>query len=203
MVAALSASILAGLSGTVALSSSTAGVYSEMSSSSQRWWVDPITVKVMHDRRTPFDSSVQTIDVAGMRGECERRQVWTWNDDIDLTDIMVAFTDLEHLSSSERGRTTAPVFPKEQWSYKQQGYVNASTSTRYNCIEDILTHHGGPYPPVPTPPLPGTDCDKTPFGHCWTGWYVFSPSPQVSFCYRQPVTCSETSIRVLSLAAQP
>ena len=176
MVVALSASILAGLSGAAALSSS---VYNDMPSSSVTgWWVDPITVKVMHDRRVPFKSSAQTIDVAGMRGECERRQVWGWNDNSDLTDIKVAFADLELTSASEPARTMALVFPKEQWSYKQQGYVNTSTSSRYNCIEDILTHKRGPYPPVPPPPLPGTDCNKTPFGHCWTGWYgPGSPMP--------------------------
>eukprot|EP01043_Picozoa_sp_COSAG02_P024249 COSAG02_NODE_1320_length_13269_cov_11.420058_11_plen_182_part_00 len=147
-----------------------AAAYHFESSEPSGWWVDPITVKVMHDRRAPFDSSARTIDVAGMRGECERRQLWGWNDDSDLTDITVAFNDLQYAPASEGALTAAPVFPKEQWSYKQQGYVNTSTSTRYNCIEDILTHQGGPYPPVPPPPPPGTDCDKTPFGHCWTGW---------------------------------
>ncbi len=169
----VSAPILGGLSTAVAvaalqMSATQGGAYESTEPSG--WWVDPITVKVMHDRRAPFDSSARIIDVAGMRGECERRQLWGWNDDSDLTDITVAFTDLQLTSASEGALTAAPVFPKEQWSYKQQGYVNTSTSSRYNCIEDILTHQGGPYPPVPPPPPPGTDCDKTPFGHCWTGW---------------------------------
>ena len=46
------------------------------------WFVDPITVKVMHDRRVPFASSSKRIDVAGMRGECERVQIWGWSDAI-------------------------------------------------------------------------------------------------------------------------
>lgn len=134
------------------------------------WFVDPITVKVMHDRRLPFASSVKHIDVAGMRGECERVQIWGWSDDGDLRDLTVAFADLTPTAAESAAHTPAGIFPKEQWSYKQQGYVNTSTSSRYNCIEDILTHKGGPYPPPPPPSPPGTDCDKTPFGSCWTGW---------------------------------
>eukprot|EP01052_Picozoa_sp_SAG31_P038281 SAG31_NODE_5085_length_2753_cov_2.660512_1_plen_109_part_00 len=69
---------------------------------SQGWFVDPITVKVMHDRRLPFASSSKRIDVAGMRGECERVQIWGWSDAADLSDVALAFADLE-LKPLQRG----------------------------------------------------------------------------------------------------
>ena len=127
------------------------------------WFVDPITVKVMHDRRLPFTSSAHKIDLAGQRGECERVQLWGWDDDKDVTDITVQFADL----SQQADAAGAAVLPKSQWSYKQQGFVNASSSTHYTCIEDILTNKGGP-PPPPTPPTP-PNCADTP-------WYPLSLS---------------------------
>ena len=119
------------------------------------WFVDPITVKVMHDRRLPFASSARKIDLAGQRGECERVQLWGWDDDKDVTDITVQFGDLSQQADG------GAVLPKSQWSYKQQGFVNASSSVHYTCIEDILTNKGGP-PPPPTPPTP-PNCADTPW----------------------------------------
>eukprot|EP01043_Picozoa_sp_COSAG02_P093537 COSAG02_NODE_30049_length_561_cov_0.869281_1_plen_80_part_01 len=58
-----------------------------LSTTNDGWFVDPITVKVMHDRRVPFASSAQKIDLAGQRGECERAQLWGWADEEDLTDV--------------------------------------------------------------------------------------------------------------------
>ena len=93
-----------------------------------------------------------------------------WNDTSDQTNVTLTFADLKMDGGAATAETTS--FPKERWSYKQQGFVNVSQTTRYKCIEDILTHNGTvPYPPVPPPPPPGAKpaCDKTPFGHCWTG----------------------------------
>ena len=85
------------------------------------WFVDPITVKVMHDRQKPFPSSAKAVDMAGQRGECERAQIWGWDDGADLTNVELQFGDL----TSAGGAT----LPKAQWSYKQQGYVNATSPT--------------------------------------------------------------------------
>jgi L-ascorbate metabolism protein UlaG (beta-lactamase superfamily) len=102
------------------------------------WFVDPITVKIPHDRRQPFATSTKAIDLAGMKGECERAQVWGWDDGEDLTDVTMSFTPL-----TSGGWKT---WPGLQWSYKQQGYVNTSTPTKYLCATDILappgTHSG-------------------------------------------------------------
>ena len=126
-------------------------------SSGSAWFVDPITVKVTHDRRVPFASSSKHIDVAGMRGECERVQIWGWNDDGDLSGVALAFADLEHTSSLDLKRTKHAVFSKRQWSYKQQGFVNASTPTHYSCIEDVL--------------IPGGNNHTETAHACLPGWY--------------------------------
>ena len=139
----------------------------------QGWFVDPITVKVTHERRVPFPSSAQAVDLAAQRGECERAQIWGWNDQADLTDVRVIFSDLK----SSAGGTLA----KSEWSYTQQGYVNVSTTTRYTCLEDLLT---GKTPPPPPPPPPHTNCDDTPFGACWTG------CPNVQKNWSDPHSCS-------------
>ena len=123
------------------------------------WFVDPITVKVMHDRQKPFPSSAKAVDMAGQRGECERAQIWGWDDGADLTNVELQFGDL----TSAGGAT----LPKAQWSYKQQGYVKATSPTHYTCLEDILT---GDLKPKPPPPPPAhRDCSQTPWDNCWTG----------------------------------
>ena len=68
------------------------------SATKQQFFVDPATVKVMHDRRAPFPSSAASIDLAAQRGECERSQVWAWNDDRKLSDVRVHFGDLQTVS---------------------------------------------------------------------------------------------------------
>jgi hypothetical protein len=146
--------------------------------SADGWFVDPITVKIMHDRRVPFASSAQKIDLAGQRGECERAQLWGWDDEEDLTDVTVQFADLTRQLTSDPVAT----LPKSQWSYKQQGYVNASSSVHYTCIEDILTNKGGP-PPPPTPPTP-PNCADTPWFACWTG------CPAAKKNYSDPNACN-------------
>ena len=40
-----------------------------LSASDSEWYVDPITVKVMHDQRAPFPFSAKRVDLAGQRGE--------------------------------------------------------------------------------------------------------------------------------------
>jgi hypothetical protein len=73
--------------------------------------------KVMHDRRQPFASSAKRVDLAGQRGECERAQVWGWDDSAALTDVAVTFGDLTLAAAAG---AAAAVLPKGQWSYKQQ-----------------------------------------------------------------------------------
>eukprot|EP00035_Acanthoeca_spectabilis_P017163 m.358835 g.358835 ORF g.358835 m.358835 type:complete len:670 (-) comp16619_c0_seq85:933-2942(-) len=141
---------------------------------SSTWWVDPITVKIAHDRRTPFDSTSDGIDLAGMRGECERGQIWGWDDTGDLRDLQLKFAPL---SSASGGA----VLPASQWTYKQQGYVNVSTSTRYGCLRDILAP---PPPPGPPPPPPALNCSDTPWGACWTG------CPSVNKNWSDPNSCN-------------
>eukprot|EP01043_Picozoa_sp_COSAG02_P029474 COSAG02_NODE_1835_length_10714_cov_7.585437_13_plen_401_part_00 len=124
-------------------------------------------VKVMHDRQTAYETSVKIVDLAAQRGECERAQVWGWDDEQDLTDVVVTFEDLSLGSDRAPAGTPSAVFPKRHWSYKQQGYVNASSPTHYKCIKDILEHQDINPPPPPPPPDP--NCDDTPWGACWTG----------------------------------
>jgi hypothetical protein len=133
------------------------------------WFVDPITVKVAHDRRAPFSSSRSppAVDLAAQRGECERAQIWGWDERTALTHVHVGFSDLtapaaKSGASPSQSSTPPARLAKEHWSYTQQGYVHAATSSRYKCIEDILT---GKTPP----PSPPQTCDDTPWGRCWTG----------------------------------
>ena len=114
------------------------------------WYVDPITVKVMHDRTTPYESSGKTLDLAAQRGECERAQVWLW-DDRELTDVIVQFADLALVTAG------SSVLGKQHWSYKQVGFVNASSPSRYSCLEDILTGETNRSGAAPHP--------------CLSGWY--------------------------------
>ena len=51
---------------------------------SSRWRVEPMTVKITHDRRAPFDSSATDVDVAAQRGECERVQLCKQYQDLSL-----------------------------------------------------------------------------------------------------------------------
>ena len=111
------------------------------------------------------------VPLAAQRGECERAQVWGWSDEQDLTDVTVTFEDLT--------ATSAAVLSKKHWTYKQQGYVNASTPIHYNCTKDILKHQDSVNPPPPDP-----NCDDTPWGDCWTG------CPSVKKNFSDPRSCS-------------
>ena len=82
------------------------------------FYVDPVTVQVTQDRRKPFASSTQHIDLAAQRGECERAQVWFWYDVADLYDVSITFTDLQATSGDA-------TLPSDIWSFKQQGAGNA------------------------------------------------------------------------------
>ena len=73
--------------------------------------------KVMHDHHQPFASSAKRVDLAGQRGECERAQVWGWDDSVALTDVAVTFGDLTLVAAVG---VVVAVLPKGQWSYKQQ-----------------------------------------------------------------------------------
>ena len=124
---------------------------------SSTWYVDPITVKVMHDQRTPFEHSQKIIDLAGQRGECERAQIWAWSEQSDAYDVQVRFAELSKSGPSGQA------FPPAAWSYKQQGYVNTTTSVHYSCSTDILTGHTQPSPPK------NATCADTPWFKCQTG----------------------------------
>jgi hypothetical protein len=104
-------------------------------SSQLDWWVDPLTVKIMSDRRKPFASSAKRIDVAAQRGECERQQIWWGANPRHLTDVQLAFADLPLVSSSavSLSSVTPPYIPRSSWSWKQQGYVNAKSTQWCKC----------------------------------------------------------------------
>ena len=122
------------------------------------WHVDPIMVKIPHNRRDLFPTSSVSVDLAGMRGECERFQLWGWDELDELKNVTVKLT----AAKSNSGASISP----ENWIYKQQGYVNTSTPTRYRCKADILI----PGPPRPTPkPHIDRNCSDTPWNECWTG----------------------------------
>ena len=73
------------------------------------------------------------VDMAGMRGECERRQVWGWNDNQDQFNVTVEFESL-----LGAGKTAVSSFDASHWSYKQQGYVRTATSSR--CKRAVPCH---------------------------------------------------------------
>jgi hypothetical protein len=136
-----------------------------------KFFVDPATVKVMHNRRAPFPSSADRIDLAAQRGECERSQVWTWSDEHHLSDVRVHFSNLQRKTSSQirSEKNGAATLSKELWTYKQQGYVHTKASTYYNCIEDILNNSARPKPLPPPNHTKPTWCDTTPPHECRTG----------------------------------
>lgn len=148
------------------------------SSSSSGFWVDPLTIKVTHDRRDAYPSSAKFLDIAGQRGECERAQIWGWDTDSDHTDVRVHFVNL----LLEGGANT---IDQKHWSYKQQGYVKpAASSTHYKCIEDVVTGHSIPAGvPPPPPPPPDRNCSDTPWDGCWTG------CPAVAKNWTDPQSC--------------
>lgn len=123
------------------------------------WYVDPITVKIPHNRQLPFASSTKVVDVAGQRGECERQQIWLYNSQVEMRNLVLSFSDLELEGTSE-----STTLPSSIWSWKQQGYVFAQNSSHYECLKHIMaTPPQKPYPPTsPT-------CADTPQHECMTG----------------------------------
>ena len=160
-----------------------AGALSESRSDSE-WYVDPITVKVMHDQRAPFRFSARRIDLAGQRGECERAQIWGWDATQDLVNVQLDFSVLDLVdayatptSSSGSSGSTAPLsaptparalnpahLPPAIWTWKQQGYVHTNGSRHYTCLEDILTWNRSS-----APPMNRSGCANTPQFNCMTG----------------------------------
>ena len=96
--------------------------------SSAGWFVDPATVKIAHDRRHPFGSSSQSLDLAGQRGECERAQIWSWEDGSDRTGVRVQ-------SAALGAKAGGASFPAAAWEVKQCVFLR---------------------PPSPPPPFPAT-----------------------------------------------
>ena len=122
------------------------------------WWVDPITVKVMHDQRKPFSSSARALDLAAQRGECERAQLWSPGAALPRHNMTLAFSALTLVGGSV-------TLPPSVWSWKQQGYVYANGTTHYTCAEDILRPDSPPRPPANLSTL----CANTPAKACTTG----------------------------------
>ena len=103
------------------------------------WYVDPITVKVPHDNRAPFASTSHEVDLAAQRGECERAQLWGYDDTAARTNVKLGFSDLtldvassgsSNAASADRAQAS---LPSSIWSYKQQGCVTATRPQSLAC----------------------------------------------------------------------
>ena len=121
-----------------------------------QWHVDPSTVKIPHDRTTPFDTSSKVIDLAGMRGECERAQLWITDSSESYRDVRLQ-TDMLH-------STAAGGFEAANWQYWQQGYVHVTCpGGSSSCRRGV------------GPKFPGYECmdeaagERTPH-NCSAGW---------------------------------
>lgn len=111
------------------------------------WFVDPITVKVPHDNRASFASTQHEVDLAAQRGECERAQLWGYDDTIARTNVKLSFSELTldlvsrdstaDVANSGSTSATAPrahaSLPSSVWSYKQQGYVTTAQIQSLAC----------------------------------------------------------------------
>jgi hypothetical protein len=133
------------------------------------WYVDPITVKVMHDQRAPFPFSARQVDLAGQRGECERAQIWGWDTAQALVNVRLDFSVLDliaplPISSSSTTRTPPAHLPPTIWTWKQQGYVHTNGTRHYTCLEDILLWNRSSAPAVNR-----SECANTPQGNCMSG----------------------------------
>ena len=99
------------------------------------WHVDPVTIKIAPNRTAAFPSSRAVVDIASMRGECERVQLWLYTKSSSgtpsskssnaaagsvvgsqLVNVTLAFEDLTSTGASAS-------LSNDTWSYKQQGYV--------------------------------------------------------------------------------
>ena len=101
-----------------------------------QWHVDPSTVKVPHDRTAPFDSSTGVIDLAGMRGECERAQLWMRDSTQSYRDVQLEPDVLHSAAAGE--------FGSSNWRYWQQGYVHATCpGGASSCRRGISFHFDG------------------------------------------------------------
>ena len=94
------------------------------------WFVDPLTIKITSNRRKAFPGSAKVVDLAAQRGECERAQLWGWNEAIDLANVKVAFGDLH---------SGPDTLYSHAWEYMQQLYVFANSTDYYQCNYDILS----------------------------------------------------------------
>ena len=172
--------------------------------SDAKWFVDRITIKIPHTRNETYDSSAEHVDFAAQRGECERAQLWGWDNTQARTNVRVSFSTLnlatgtssrhtaftvssrrtdshdpigapsqDDPTTRERASTTLTAsntqpndvvtstsIPATAWSWKQQGYVYANTSSHYMCSVDVIPQTGS------TPPY---GCGDTPAKACMTG----------------------------------
>jgi hypothetical protein len=138
------------------------------------WWVDPITVKVFSSRQKPYSSSSKTLDLAGQRGECERAQIWSFDTNLQRTNLKLTFSEL---SASGGGGATLPA---SVFDYKQQGYVYANSTTHYFCLHDIVDPDHPPHKCRETPKgMCTTGCPADPHGECGGG---FDPPGSCNMC---------------------
>jgi hypothetical protein len=115
------------------------------------WHVDPITIKIDPRRTAPFASSRPNITLAGMRGECERAQIWLRAADAasELTGIRLNFSG-----------------GVANWTALQQGYVKTVPPAAggpgwqgYTCLDQAAGDRqprpclGGWYPDPLFPPV--------------------------------------------------
>jgi hypothetical protein len=123
-----------------------------------RWHVDPLTVRIAADQRTPLPSSASSVDIAAQLGEYEEQQLWIVAPaDVDLHNVTLSF-DFDGPQN-------------DWWSYAQVGYVRAGKPL-YNCSDPA---HAQPSPPgIPTGKTGGYGCTR--------GWHadVILPVEQLS-----------------------
>jgi hypothetical protein len=94
--------------------------------SAVEWHIAPATVKIGHQTASigAESWSSKSIDLAGMRGECERTQVVLRDANTAYSDVQINFAVL-HTHQGEALENDA-AFGTENWNAKQQGYVRTS-----------------------------------------------------------------------------
>ena len=95
--------------------------------SAVEWHVAPATVKIGHQAASVGDEpwSSSSIDLAGMRGECERTQLVLRDPKTTYNDVQIHFAVLRAHHQGE-ALENDEIFSTENWNAKQQGYVRTS-----------------------------------------------------------------------------
>ena len=95
--------------------------------SAVEWHVVPPTVKIGHQTASIGGEtwSGTSVDLAGMRGECERTQLVLRDAKNTYEHVQVHFAAL-HLASASSANNDEVVFGAGNWQAKQQGYVRTT-----------------------------------------------------------------------------